>query len=174
MTSTSAVPDGEVVVGIDPCPSLVPDHMAIHPSCLAQKVGQVIFRLMESQFAQFGLKIRHYSVLGTLVDRGPISQQDLGTYLRIDSATMVATIDDLETMGLVARTRGLRDRRRYVVSITPNGRDMLERIDRFVDEFDAKFLADISPTQRTQLHRILSKLSRGKTLVNAFDAIRNS
>jgi DNA-binding MarR family transcriptional regulator len=174
MTSTSAVPEGEALVGVDPCPSLVPAHLEAHTSCLTLKLGQVIFRLMESQIAQFGLKIRHYSVLGTLLDPGPISQQDLGTYLRIDSATMVATIDDLEGRGLVARTRGLRDRRRYIVSITPEGREMLERIDKFAEEFDEVHFADITPTQRAQLHRTLTKLSRGKTLVTAFDAARNS
>ncbi len=174
MASTSAIQDGEGVVGFEPCPSLVPAHLAAHTSCLALKVGQVIFRVMESQFARFGLKIRHYSVLGTLLDPGPLSQQDLGAYLRIDPATMVATIDDLEAKGLVARTRGLRDRRRYVVSITPKGRDMLDRIDRFVEEFDATYLADITPTQRGQFHRMLTKLSQGGTLVGAFDSVRNT
>lgn len=174
MTSSSAIPEGEGLTGIEPCPSLVPSHLAAHTSCLALKIGQVIFRVMESQFAQFGLKIRHYSVLGTLVDPGPLSQQDLGLYLRIDPATMVATIDDLEALGLVARTRGLRDRRRYVVSITAKGREMLERIDRFVADFDATYLADITQAQRGQFHRMLRKLAQGKTLVGAFDAVRNS
>jgi len=174
VSATSAVPDGAGLGGGEPCPSLVPDHLAAHTSCLALKIGQAIFRVMESQFAQFGLKIRHYSVLGTLVQPGPMSQQDLGTYLRIDPATMVTTIDDLEGMGLVARTRELRDRRRYVVSITPAGRDMLARIDRFMDGFDATHLADVTAAQRVQLHRLLNKLSVGSTLVGAFDVARSS
>jgi DNA-binding MarR family transcriptional regulator len=173
VSATSASSDGDGLGGAEPCPSLVPDHLAAHTSCLALKVGQAIFRVMESKFAEFGLKIRHYSVLGTLVQPGPMSQQDLGTYLRIDPATMVTTIDDLEAMGLVARTRELRDRRRYVVSITPPGRDMLKRIDQFVDRFDAAHLADVTPAQRAQLHRLLNKLSVGSALVTAFDAARS-
>ena len=173
MTTSSIAADAAAVVGVEPCPALVPDHMAAHTSCLALKVGQVVFRVMEAGLAEFGLRIRHYSVLGTLLDPGPMSQQDLGTYLRIDAATIVATIDDLERLGLVARTRGLRDRRRYVVSITDSGRAMLERIDGFVDEFDAKYLADVTVTQRRQLHRMLTKLSQGGTLVSAFDAVRS-
>jgi DNA-binding MarR family transcriptional regulator len=173
VSATSAIRDGDGPGGGTPCPSLVPDHLAAHTSCLALKVGQAIFRVMESQFAEFGLKIRHYSVLGTLVQPGPMSQQDLGAYLRIDSATMVTTIDDLEGTGLVARTRELRDRRRYVVSVTPAGRDMLERIDRFVDRFDATHLADITTAQQAQLHRLLHKLSVGGTLVGAFDEARS-
>lgn len=173
MTTTSIAPDATAIVGIEACPALVPDHMAAHTSCLALKVGQVVFRVMEAGLAEFGLRIRHYSVLGTLLEPGPMSQQDLGTYLRIDAATIVATIDDLEGMGLVARARGLRDRRRYVVSITEAGRAMLERIDAFVDAFDEKYLADVTEPQRRQLHRLLTKLSGGGTLVSAFDALRS-
>lgn len=174
MASSSVAAEGDGLVGVEPSPALVPDHMAAHTSCLALKVGQVIFRIMESQLAEFGLRIRHYSVLGTLLEPGPMSQQDLGTYLRIDSATIVSTIDDLEAMGLVARTRGLRDRRRYVVAITAKGRDTLAAVDRFVDEFDATYLADVTPRQRSELHRMLDKLSQGGTLVEAFDAVRRS
>jgi DNA-binding MarR family transcriptional regulator len=172
--TTSAVSDGsEGLTGVEPSPALVPDHMAAHTSCLTLKIGQVVFRIMEDKLAEMGLRIRHYSVLGTLLEPGPMSQQDLGTFLRIDAATIVSTIDQLEAMGLVARTRGLRDRRRYVVSITPAGESMLERIDRFVDEFDVTYLADVTATQRRQLHRMLTKLSQGGTLTRAFDDVRN-
>lgn len=174
MSSTSLASEGEGLIGIEPCAALVPDHMAAHTSCLALKVGQVIFRVMESQLAQFGMRIRHYSVLGTLVEPGPMSQQDLGTYLRIDSATIVSTIDDLESMGLVQRTRGLKDRRRYVIAVTPKGRELLERVDRFVDDFDTRYLADVTVRQRGEMHRMLDKLSHGGTLVEAFDAVRRS
>jgi DNA-binding MarR family transcriptional regulator len=163
----------EGLVGVEACPALVPDHMAAHTSCLALKVGQVIFRLMEDRLAEFGLRIRHFSVLGTLLEPGPMSQQDLGTYLRIDGATIVATIDDLEALGLVARTRGLRDRRRYVVSITDTGKEMLAQLDNFVTDFDKRYLGDITSLQREQLHRLLNKLSQGGSLTTAFDQVRN-
>jgi DNA-binding MarR family transcriptional regulator len=119
------------------------------------------------------LRIRHFSVLGTLLEPGPMSQQDLGTYLRIDGATIVATIDDLEARGLVARTRGLRDRRRYVVSITDAGKEMLRQLDDFAAGFDRTYLGDITSPQRDQLHRLLNKLSQGGTLTAAFDEVRN-
>jgi DNA-binding MarR family transcriptional regulator len=173
MTVADASSDSEGLVGVQACASLVPDHMAAHTSCLALKVGQVMFRVMENRLAEFGLRIRHFSVLGTLLEPGPMSQQDLGTYLRIDGATIVATIDDLERLGLVARTRGLRDRRRYVVSITDDGKDMLRRLDDFVTEFDRNYLGDITSPQREQLHRLLNKLSQGGTLTTAFDEVRN-
>jgi DNA-binding MarR family transcriptional regulator len=173
MTVAGTRADSEGLVGVEACAALVPDHMAAHTSCIALKVGQVLFRVMEGRLAEFGLRIRHFSVLGTLLEPGPMSQQDLGTYLRIDGATIVATIDDLEERGLVARTRGLKDRRRYVVSITDKGKETLQRLDDFVADFDRTYLADITTPQREQFHRLLNKLSQGGTLTAAFDDVRS-
>lgn len=153
---------------------LVPGRLAAHASCLLQKLGQVVFRLMEGELAGLGLRIRHYSVLGCLVDKGPMSQQDIGTYLRIDSATMVATIDDLERLDLVQRKRRDGDRRSYVVSVTEAGEKATEQIDQLMDRIDEDYLGDITGPQRRQLEHVLHKLSAGPTLTAAYDGIRGS
>jgi DNA-binding MarR family transcriptional regulator len=153
---------------------LVPGRMGAHTRCLLQKLGQVIFRLLEGELAELGLRIRHYSVIGSLLDRGPMSQQDICGYLRIDSATMVATIDDLERLGLVQRKRRDGDRRSYVVSITPEGEQATERIDRLMQRLDDELLADITGPQRRQLSHVAGKLSAGPTLTAAYDGIRGS
>ena len=127
---------------------------------------------MESHLSQLGLRIRHYSVLSTLSEGGPISQLDLGAYLRIDGATMVATIDDLEQLGYVARRRGTEDRRRSVVSILTDGELVLKEVESLISRLDDELLADVTDRQREQLQRTLTKLSQGPTLVAAFDGLR--
>ena len=131
-----------------------------------------MFRVMEDGLASFGIRIRHYSVLETLFGKGPMAQQELATCLRIDAATMVATIDDLERLELVVRKRGIRDRRRSVVSILPEGENMLGRINAFLDNFDDEYLADITVAQRNELHRLVRKLADGGKLIRAFDEVR--
>jgi DNA-binding MarR family transcriptional regulator len=151
---------------------LVPGTIADHTSCLILKVGQVVFRLMEDRLSSLGLRIRHYSLLATLADRGPMSQGLLGAYLRIDGATMVATIDDLEALGLVERRRAQRDRRQSVVSITRDGETMLRRVEDLMRSLDDEYLQDVTANQRTQLHWLMQKLSQGKVLAAAFDKLR--
>jgi DNA-binding MarR family transcriptional regulator len=136
------------------------------------KIGQVVFRLMEARLGDFGLRIRHYSLLETLAENGSTSQQDLGTYLRIDAATMVTTIDDLESLGYVARKRGTEDRRRYVVSILSGGEKMLGEMNDLMTELDGELFADLTDPQRRQLHGLMGKLSRGGTLIREFDEMR--
>jgi DNA-binding MarR family transcriptional regulator len=127
---------------------------------------------MENHLAVLGLRIRHYSVLQTLSELGSASQQDLGVYLRIDGATMVATIDDLESLGYVARKRGTDDRRRYIVSILPEGERVLKEVDALMTSLDEELLADVTARQRNELKRVMRKLSEGETLIRAFDEVR--
>ena len=151
---------------------LVPGGLADHTSCLALKVGQVVFRLMENRLSALGLRVRHYSVLQTLFERGSMPQQDLGTCLRIDSATMVATIDDLEGSGYVTRVRSLADRRSYEISILPQGRSVLKRLNAMISDLDGAIFADLTAKQLDDLHRMLGKLSSGTHLASAFDDLR--
>jgi len=160
--------------GEDQVPPLVPSLVERHVGCVALKIGQVIFRLLEAELAQqLGLRIRHYSILGALSEGGPMSQQAIGNYLRIDSATMVAAIDDLEQRDLVRRERHQDDRRRYVVTITAQGEETLEAIGNLIDKFDSEHFADLTANQQGQLHKLLEKLSRGTTLTTAYDRVRN-
>jgi DNA-binding MarR family transcriptional regulator len=158
--------------GGDAVVPLVPGRLAAHATCLLQKLGQVVFRLMEAELAGLGLRVRHYSVLGVLLDRGRMSQQDIGTYLRIDAATMVATIDDLEKRSLVRRNRREDDRRSYVVTVTPDGEKVIAQIEEVMDRLDAELLPDVTPAQQRQLHHLLAKLSGGPTLTRAYDGLR--
>lgn len=172
---------GERVGGCDtpagsagPLVPLVPGKIADHVACTVLKIGQVVFRLMENELSPLGLRIRHYSILEALADGGPLSQQDLGTHLRIDGATMVTSIDDLERSGLVARERAATDRRMNLISITPEGRSMLARVNALMDELDGCYFADITLSQRERLHKTMRKLSEGPTLTRAFDDSRRS
>jgi len=152
---------------------LVPGRLADHTTCLALKIGQVVFRLMENRLASLGLRVRHYSVLETLFESGPMPQQDLGNYLRIDGATMVATIDDLEKFGYVTRTRSAADRRSYDISLLAQGRTVLRRLNVLMDDLDGDLFADLTKNQQTELHYLLGKLSRGENLIGALDDIRS-
>ncbi|MFC7615656.1 MarR family winged helix-turn-helix transcriptional regulator [Actinokineospora soli] len=125
---------------------LVPGTVAEHTGCLLLKLGQVVYRLAERALEADGLRVRHYSVLQALADNGAMSQHALGAYLRIDPATMVATLADLEQGGRTTRVRDAADRRRYVVDLTDSGREALRGADAALVGVDDTAFADLSPT----------------------------
>lgn len=148
--------------------SLVPGSIADHASCLMLKVGQVVFRMAEQQLATLGLRIRHYSVLQALEDHGgALSQNDLGSHLRIDRATMVATLDDLESLGLAVRRRDSADRRRYLVEISELGNATADQCRALLAALDEEVLADLSSTQRSRLRASLVTLAESESLLGA-------
>jgi DNA-binding MarR family transcriptional regulator len=151
---------------------LVPGHVAEHTSCLLVKLGQVLFRLAEDQLEPLGLRVRHYSILQALADNGAMSQLALGAYLRIDPATVVGSLDDLELLALAARTRDPRDRRRHFVDVTTAGCRVLAAANDALVELDTRVTADLLAPQRLVLRQLLNALSAGPALPAAFDETR--
>ncbi|MFF5308444.1 MULTISPECIES: MarR family winged helix-turn-helix transcriptional regulator [Streptomyces] len=146
--------------------------MAEHTICLLVKLGQVAFRIAEDGIGGTGLRVRHYSVLQALADNGAMPQLALGSFLRIDPATMVTTLDDLERTGYAERTRDPQDRRRYAVDITAKGRKVLADLNRTLVDLDGEVLADLGATDRDSLHALLGSLAGSPTLTSLFDAAR--
>lgn len=150
--------------------ALVPGSIASHLSCLLVKLGQVSFRLQEAALAPLNLRVRHFSVLQALADRGPSVQLELGRYLRIDPATMAAVLDDLGGMSAVARERAPEDRRRYIVTLTPEGQGLLSRAVAAVEAVDATFRAALQPQPESDPLDGLRVLASDPALAAAFDA----
>lgn len=150
--------------------ALVPGSIASHLSCLLVKLGQVSFRLQEAALAPLDLRVRHFSVLQALADRGPSVQLDLGRYLRIDPATMAAVLDDLDRVGAVSRERAPEDRRRYIVTLTPEGQDLLGRAVGAIETVDATFQAALQHQPEPDPLGGLRLLASDPALAAAFDA----
>ena len=151
---------------------LVPGTVAEHTICLLVKLGQVAFRIAEDGISGTGLRVRHYSVLQALADNGAMPQLALGSFLRIDPATMVTSLDDLERAGYAVRTRDPQDRRRYAVDITDDGRKVLADLNRILVGLDSEILADLGTTERHSLHALLGGLAGSPALTAMFDAVR--
>lgn len=152
---------------------LVAGSVADHTVCLLLRLGQAALRLCEDGLGTLGLRVRHYSVLQALADNGPTAQLALGAYLRIDPATMVSSLDDLEQRGYAARARDPLDRRRCVVAATESGLGVLNTVNGRLQRLGESALADLSADDRRMLHRLLARLAAGPTLPAAFDAVRS-
>lgn len=106
----------------------------------------------------WGLRPLHFLILSTLQASDRPSQQDLCRRLGIDSGNMVELIDLLDSLGYTKRDRDPTDRRRYVVSITPDGKKTLGKIMAAVEDLDRKFFAPLSDAEQAQLAKLLAKL----------------
>lgn len=67
-----------------------------------------------------------FSVLEFIASNPGISQGHIGEVIGIDKSTRVAILNELGQRSWVQRRRNPKDRRKYQLSITPNGRKILE------------------------------------------------
>lgn len=102
-----------------------------------------------------GLSPRGWGVLSTLVESGPLTQIDLATTLSIDRTAMVYLLDELEEQGLVERIRNPKDRRSFLIHLTPSGRQTQKRAAGGLAGQTEKLLAPLDAAGRRQLIELL-------------------
>jgi DNA-binding MarR family transcriptional regulator len=142
----------------DAATASLPKALAASTGFLLSKAAQRANAEVEAALRPLGLRTRHYGVLAALAEAGPLSQQRLGEWLRVDRTTMVAVIDDLERHGLVLRRRLPRDRRAYALELTADGEAMLTRGREVISAAETRALAGLSAAERRQLHALLERL----------------
>lgn len=132
---------------------------------LTQRTGFLVHQLhcvllpaIEAGLVDVELDTRSYFVLASIDQPTPPSQQDLARSLRIDPTTMVAVVDQLESLGYIARMRNTSDRRRYDLHLTPAGANALARTEKAMDVVEDEFFGPVSKAEKRSLHRLLQKL----------------
>jgi MarR family transcriptional regulator, lower aerobic nicotinate degradation pathway regulator len=133
-------------------------RLAADPGFLLSRVGAAVRAGFKDVLARWDIRPLQYVLLLILDARGGASQQELCGASGVDSGNMVELLDGLEALGYASRARDPRDRRRYVVTITPAGRSALAELRRAVAKYNAHFLSPLSEQERQQLTAALAKL----------------
>ncbi|SPT60636.1 MULTISPECIES: MarR family winged helix-turn-helix transcriptional regulator [Actinomadura] len=116
-------------------------------------------RLVGDAFAAAGARGYHYRLLATLDEYGPSSQADLGRRTGIDRSDVVAALNELAAKNLIDRSPDPSDRRRNVITLTPDGARHLEELEAVVTGVQDDLLAPLSPAERRQLADLLARLA---------------
>lgn len=133
---------------------------------LAQRLGYLL-KHVQLRFAEQGAKAleplgitgRQLAVLVVLDAGEPLSQLEAAVKLGIDRTTMVALVDELEELGLVARRKDTADRRKNIVELTDAGHAALARGNDIHRDAEKEFLAPLSPVESELFLRILQTLN---------------
>ncbi|HWJ69997.1 MAG TPA: MarR family transcriptional regulator [Sphingobium sp.] len=93
----------------------------------------------------------------------PVTLTDIGQRLFVQWPTLVRVVEGLVADGLITRIDNPRDGRSKLVSLTPAGQAMVERIQPILDEERAAVLADLADSELEQcaelLHRIFARVA---------------
>jgi DNA-binding MarR family transcriptional regulator len=125
---------------------------------LLSRVGAAVRDGFKQVLAGWGIRPQQYAILLVLDAGGGISQQELCVATEVDSGNMVELLDGLEASRYAKRARDPRDRRRYLVTITPHGRSAVAELREAVHEYNRRLLSPLTEQEQQQLARALGKL----------------
>ena len=115
---------------------MIPAALSEVPGFLITQAHWLARDRANDAFRDLPIEIRHYGLLATLEELGPVSQQALTNVLRVSATTVTQVVDELERLGLVERRRNPSDRRTYMVTMTPEGERVLAEGRKRAERFD--------------------------------------
>lgn len=131
---------------------------------LQDQVGFILRKAHQRHLSIFAAHIgdltpRQFAALAKLHESGETSQNQLGSLIAMDGATVKGVIDRLKARGLVELTRHEVDRRRLLVSLTAEGRVVIERLIPVAEKITAETLSPLSAKETETFMKLLEKLA---------------
>lgn len=122
------------------------------------RAAQSVENAINADLSEAGLTVSQFGTLESLYHLGPMCQSEIAGKILKSSGNMTTVIDNLEREGLVERARDPNDRRQVIVSLTVEGRSLIERIfpphvRAVVETFNT-----LSPDEQETLGRLCRKL----------------
>ncbi len=132
-------------------------------SVLANTVTRALASLYESEH---DLTIAEWRLLAILARFGPISGNGVCERSAMDKVRVSRAVGRAVSRGLVHRSIDTEDRRRLVLTLTPKGRAIHDRIAPLAREREAQILSALS---ESEVEVLMGALSRLQTSAGAFE-----
>jgi DNA-binding MarR family transcriptional regulator len=125
---------------------------------LIARSRRLVFRHANERLERIGASMFFFPLLRRVVQVGAMSQLELARQTAQHPAAVCRTLEEMERRKLVRRKRDARDRRRMLVSPTPQGRALFARLHPEVVAGADEALRPLSRAERTKLRALLRKL----------------
>jgi MarR family transcriptional regulator, organic hydroperoxide resistance regulator len=122
------------------------------------KAHQLGNRFLGQKVSALGITPVQAMILGFLGDEDKLTSIDLGKRTELDSATLTGLLDRLESAQIIERRGNPDDRRSILIHLTEKGRTIAAEAIKLVEEANHEFLADLTKTEKDNLHAIIRKL----------------
>jgi DNA-binding MarR family transcriptional regulator len=129
------------------------------PGFLLAQVGAHAAARFAERLQPLGLTPAHAGLLRMIASSSGASQQQIALALGAFPSRMVGLVDELQQRKLVERQPNPQDRRSHSLTLTAEGRRVLEGIGRVAREHQDALLAALSPSERETLSQLLLRVA---------------
>jgi DNA-binding MarR family transcriptional regulator len=124
-----------------------------------RRAQMAVFARFLQRFAETELKPADYSTLVLVADNPGLRPSQVAAVLGIKRANFVALANSLEARGLIDRKQMSADRRAEALRLTPAGHDLVTRLRRIQEQFEAELVGELGGTaERDRLLALLARL----------------
>ncbi len=109
--------------------------------------------------APYALTPTQFSALVRLAQMGPCSQNELGRRAAMDVATIKGVVDRLRSRGMIVSAPDPKDKRRSVLSISPQFTGIINDLYRAGHRISAETMAPLDDAEQQVLMKLLRKIS---------------
>ncbi|MBC7278074.1 MarR family transcriptional regulator [Nocardioides sp.] len=115
---------------------------------------------LDAVLKESGVTALQYTALSVLERRPTMSAADLARASFVRAQSAADLIGALERRGLIERCTDPDNRRRMLISLTPEGRTFLDTYDPRVEELEERMLANLGPEDRKAFRTFLDTARR--------------
>ncbi len=123
------------------------------------KLGKQVQKALKSQHLPLSLGVTPASALLLISRHATISQKQIANHLRLEPASIVTMIDELEKLKLVKRVPSENDRRQYQITLTDAGLNAANVISNQTDKLDRFLKSKLSIQEFNLVSEAFGKLA---------------
>jgi MarR family transcriptional regulator for hemolysin len=131
---------------------------------LTSQVGALSSKLWNQAVEEIGIDSRTAMLLWNVSIAEGRSQRELAAVLRLPASRIVDMVDAMEERGWIVRRIRAGDRRTRELHLTPAGRKAVNRVMAAGAAHERRFTTGLAPAEKTELERLLGKLSVARGL----------
>ena len=128
------------------------------PGHAIRRLQQISVGIFHQEAQNLGVTPLQYSALQTVHSHPGIDQRTLASLIALDTSTTAGLVDRLEARGLLVRNASPTDKRVRLLSLTPDGEDLLQKVILAMKRAQELILAPLTLKQRTDFMLMLNRL----------------
>lgn len=116
---------------------------------------------LEEQLKQFDITSHQFGILLTVLKKENLTQRDIVKYTNGDEPSTTRVIARLEAKGFLRRVTDEHDKRKRLVSLTKEGKALLEKMLPYAKEENKKLANSLTSEEQTTFLNLLRKVESG-------------
>ena len=139
-------------------PTAFERDLAQRPGFLIRRLHQIHLALFAEECAGFDVTSVQYSIMSVIAFRPGMDQSQISEEVGVDRATLANVVARLEDSGLLKRITSRLDRRQKLLSLTPRGKALLNRMHEPVARAHARTIEMLPLREQEHFMELLAAL----------------